>query len=162
MNHKYKTLFLSSLLGLFGTVAVAQDNTAFDACRKAVGEVTQDPIVKMKLKNKKGVEYYKIKAKSADGAKWEFKCDKTGNIFEKEQELPSADHPAFAALKKIDEAQARKIALEAYPGTISEVEYEINTDGFAVYEFEIKMADGREMEVEVDAGTGKIIKAEED
>ncbi len=162
MNHNYEIICLSALLGLFGTAAVAQDNTGFDACRKAVGEVTQDPIVKMKFKNKKGVEYYKIKAKSADGAKWEFKCDKTGNIFEKEQELPSADHPAFAALKKVDEAQARKIALEAYPGTISEVEYEINSDGFAVYEFEIKMADGREMEVEVDAGTGKIIKAKED
>ncbi len=162
MSYKNKTFYSSALLGLFGTVAIAQDNTAFDACRKAVGEITQDPIVKMKLKTKKGVEYYKVKAKSADGAKWEFKCDNTGNIFEKEQELPDANHPAFAALKKTDEAQARKIALEAYPGRISEVEYEINTDGFAVYEFEIKMADGREMEVEVDAETGKIIKAEED
>lgn len=162
MNQKYKAFYFSVLLGMGAAPVYAQDNTAFDACRKAVGEVTQDPIVKMKLKNKKGIEYYKIKAKSADGAKWKFKCDNTGNIFEKEQELPSADHPAFAALKKIDEAQARKIALEAYPGTISEVEYEINTDGFAVYEFEIKMADGREMEVEVDAGTGKIIKAKED
>lgn len=78
-----------------------------------------------------------------------------GQIIEKKQEPPSADHPAFAALKKIDEAQARKIALEKYPGNIDEVEYEIETDGTATYEFEIKMVDGRKMEVEVDAATGK-------
>ncbi len=104
-----------------------------------------------------------IDVKGADGVKWEFKCDKaTAVILEKEQELPNADHPAFTALKKIDEAQARKIALEAHPGTITKVEYEIEKDGTATYEFDIKTGDGREMEVEVDAATGKIIKAEED
>lgn len=161
MNNTYRSIYWGSLLALFGTAAVAQDNTAFDACRKAVGEQTKAAIAEMELKTKKGVEYYKIKARSDDGAQWEFKCDKAGKIFEKELEVPSAAHPAFAALKKIDEEQARKIALEAYPGTISEVDYEIDND-VAIYEFEIEMAGDREMKVEIDAATGKIVKAEED
>lgn len=161
MKITYRSIYWGSLLALFGTAAIAQDNTAFDACRKAVGEQTSSEIVKMKLKSKKGVEYYKIKARGDEGAQWEFKCDKTGKIFEKELEVSSAAHPAFAALKKIDEEQARKIALEAYPGAIDKVEYEIVND-VAIYEFEIKMADGRVMEVEIDAATGKIVKAEED
>ncbi|GAB4269840.1 MAG: hypothetical protein Kow0065_19850 [Methylomicrobium sp.] len=161
MNHYQKTMYWGGLLVLFGSPAFAQDNSAFDACRKAVGEQTQAVITEMKLKRKKDGEYYKIKARGDEGVMWEFKCDSAGKIFEKELEVPSAAYPAFAALKKIDEEPARKIVLEAYPGTITEVEYEIANDA-PIYEFEVKTADGREMEVEIDAVTGKIVKAEED
>jgi uncharacterized membrane protein YkoI len=160
MNSKY---YLAALFTIIASGAAAEDKPGSDACRKAVSELAKGEIVKMELENEDGVDLYEIDVKSADGVKWEFKCDKaTAVILEKEQELPNADHPAFTALKKIDEAQARKIALEAHPGTITEVEYEIEKDGTATYEFDIKLSDGREMEVEVDAATGKIIKAEED
>lgn len=160
MNTQY---YLAGLLTVMASSAVAQENAALDACRKAANEQAKGEFVKIELENDKGVDIYEIDIKSADGSKWELKCDKaSGKIIEKEQELPSADHPAFAALKKIDEEQARKIALEKYPGNIDEVEYEIEANGIATYEFEIKMANGREMEVEVDAATGQIVKAEED
>lgn len=160
MHAKYS---LAVLFVLLATGAAAEDKPGSDACRKAVSELAKGEIVKMELENEDGVDLYEIDVKSADGVKWEFKCDKaSAKILEKEQELPNADHPAFTALKKIDEAQARKIALEAHPGTITKVEYEIEKDGTATYEFDIKTSDGREMEVEVDAATGKLIKAEED
>lgn len=156
-------LSLTVLFVLLASGAAAEDKPGSDACRKAVSEIAKGEIVKMELENEDGVDLYEIDVESADGVKWEFKCNKaTGAILEKEQELPSADHPAFTALKKIDEAQARKIALEAHPGKITEVEYEIEEDGTATYEFDIKTDDGREMEVEVDAASGRIIKAEED
>jgi uncharacterized membrane protein YkoI len=160
MHAKYS---LTVLFALIASGAAAEDKPGSDACRKAVSELAKGEIVKMELENEDGVDLYEIDVKSADGVKWEFKCDKaSAKILEKEQELPNADHPAFTALKKIDEAQARKIALEAHSGTITKVEYEIEKDGAATYEFDIKTSDGREMEVEVDAATGKIIKAEED
>jgi uncharacterized membrane protein YkoI len=160
MHAKYS---LAVLFALIASGAAAEDKPGSDACRKAVSELAKGEIVKMELENEDGVDLYEIDVKSADGVKWEFKCDKaSAKILEKEQELPNADHPAFTALKKIDEAQARKIALEAHSGTITKVEYEIEKDGAATYEFDIKTSDGREMEVEVDAATGKIIKAEED
>jgi uncharacterized membrane protein YkoI len=160
MNTEYS---LAVLFVLIASGAAAEDKPGADACRKAVSELAKGEIVKMELENEDGVDLYEIDVKGADGVKWEFKCDKaTAVILEKEQELPNADHPAFTALKKIDEAQARKIALKAHPGTITKVEYEIEKDGTATYEFDIKLSDGREMEVEVDAATGKIIKAEKD
>ncbi|MFU8789888.1 MAG: PepSY domain-containing protein [Methylobacter sp.] len=161
MKMKYQ-FGLSGLMLLISTAAMA-DDAALDACRKAVGEVAKGETVKIKLEQKKGLAVYEIDIKDADGSEWEFKCDKaTGKIVEQEREWPSADHPAFAALKKIDEARAREIALAAHPGTITKVEYEIEADGTPTYEFDIKLEDGRKMEVEVDAASGKIVKAEED
>jgi uncharacterized membrane protein YkoI len=159
MNIRY---YFAGLLTVIASSTIAQENSPMDVCRNAAGKLAQGEMTKIELEKEKGMEVYEIEIKSADGNKWEIKCDKaSGKIIETEQELTSADHPAFVALKKIDEAQARKIALEAHPGTISEVEYEIE-NGIAIYEFEIKMADGTEMEVEVDAAPGKIVKAEKD
>jgi len=161
MSHTSRSIYCGCLLALSGTAAIAQDVSAFDTCRKAVGELTDARIVRMVLDSENGVEFYEVEARGEDGAEWEFKCDLAGKIVEKEIEVPGAAHPLFAPLMKIDEEQARKIALEAYPGTVSEVEYEIE-DGVAIYEFDIKTADGRKMEVEVDAANGKIIEAEEE
>lgn len=159
MNIRY---YLAGLLTVIASSAIAQENSSLDVCKNAANKLAQGEITKIELEKEKGMEVYEIDIKSADGNKWEFKCDKaSGKIIETEQELTSADHPAFAALKKIDEAQARKIALEAHPGSITEVEYELE-NGMAIYEFEIKMADGSKMEVEVDAAIGKIVKAEKD
>lgn len=161
MKMKYQ-FALSGLILLISTAAMA-DDAAIDACRKAVGEIAKGETVKIELKQKKEPAVYEIEIKDADGSEWEFKCDKaTGKIVEQERELPSADHPAFAALKKIDEAKAREIALAAHPGTITKVEYEIEADGTPTYEFDIDTADGRKMEVEVDAASGNILKAKED
>jgi uncharacterized membrane protein YkoI len=160
MNAKY---FPALLFAVIASGAAAEEKPGWDACRKAVSELAKGDIVKMELENEEGVDFYEIDVKAPDEVKWEFKCDKaSAKILEKEQELPNADHPAFAALKKIDEAQARKIALEAHPGKVTKVEYEIEKDGTATYEFGIELNDGREMEIEVDAATGKLVKAEED
>jgi uncharacterized membrane protein YkoI len=162
MNIKYYAYHLGGLMMIMSATAIAGENAAMDACRKAASEQAKGEIVEIELEKEEGVEMYEIDLQATDGSKWEFKCDKTGKIVEKEQELPSADHPAFAAVKKIDEAEARKTALATYPGIVEKVEYEIESDGTAVYEIDIKTGDGREMEVEIDAATGKIIKSEED
>lgn len=160
MNAKY---YVAALFTVIASSVMAEENTSLDACRKEVTELAKGEIVKIELEDENNRAIYEIDVKSDDGVKWEFKCDKaSAKIIEKEQELPDANHPAFAALKKIDETQARKLALKAYPGVITEVEYEIETDGTPTYEFDIQMSDGRKMEVEIDAATGKIIKAEDD
>ncbi|WP_036251700.1 PepSY domain-containing protein [Methylobacter sp. BBA5.1] len=162
MNSKHHPFYLGILMTFMSAAAIAEEDPAIDACRKAASEQAKGEIVEIELEKEEGVEMYEIDLQATDGSKWEFKCDKTGKIVEKEQELPNADHPAFAALKKIDEAEARKTALATYPGIVEKVEYEIESDGTAVYEIDIKTGDGREMEVEIDAATGKIIKSEED
>jgi len=59
---------------------------------------------------------------------------------------------------KVTEEDAKAITLKAYPGVIEEVEYEIEANGDATYEFDIVNSKGVETKVEVDAATGKTIE----
>lgn len=105
----------------------------------------------------KGKAQYEFDIKGKDGKEWEVECDaKTGNIVEWEQEFATADAPEFKAKAKITQDEARKIALAKFPGKVVESELSIESDGSPSYEFDIKTAGGREMEVEVDAVTGKL------
>ena len=79
---------------------------------------------------------------SKDGTAWDIECDaKTGKVTEVEQEV-KADDEKFKALAKVSEADAKATALAKHPGTVVEVEYELEPDGKASY----------------DATTGKIVE----
>src|SRR5450830_153278 len=66
--------------------------------------------------------------------------------------------PAFAAEKFTGKLEtAMKAALAKHPGDVISLEAELD-NGKAIYEFDIKGADGKEVEVEVDAKTGKILE----
>ncbi len=62
---------------------------------------------------------------------------------------------------KISIEQARKTALERVAGTITEEEIEIE-NGVLVYSIEIRDANGKTHDVEVDAKTGEIVRVEEE
>ena len=59
----------------------------------------------------------------------------------------------------ITQTQAVTIAEQATGGNSSEVEFEL-ADGVAIYEVEIDMPDGSEVEVDVDAQSGAILAQE--
>lgn len=112
--------------------------------------------VEFKAEGKSGV--YEFDIESADGKAWDIECDaKSGKVTEVEEEV-KADDAKFKAVAKVSEADAKATALVAHPGTVVETEYEIESDGKASYEFDIKTADGKEYKVEVDATTGKIVE----
>lgn len=56
-------------------------------------------------------------------------------------------------------ADAIDVALARYPGEVLEVELELDTNGRRYYEVELRLADGRTLEVHVDAETLTIIAA---
>jgi uncharacterized membrane protein YkoI len=117
-------------------------------------------VVKVELKIEKDIPTYEFDIETPDGKAWDIECDtKTGKISEIEQEVKNAKDPLFKAKLKVNEKAARKVALAEHPGQIVEVEYEIEPDGAASYEFDIKGKDGQEMKVEVDATSGKIVEA---
>ncbi len=125
-------------------------------CVKAALSKHEGKIVKLELKSEKHVPFYEFDIESADGTAWDVTCNvKTGKITEIEQEF-KADDAKFKALAKVSEADAKATALAAHPGTIAEIEYELESDGKASYEIDILEADGEEVKVEVDATTGKI------
>jgi len=74
----------------------------------------------------------------------------------------SSNKAATAAAQQnaaITQAQAVTIAEQATGGNSSEVEFELE-DGVAIYEVELDMPDGSEVEVEIDAQSGAILAQE--
>jgi len=62
----------------------------------------------------------------------------------------------------VSNEQAQSIAQAQIPGTVREIKLECE-DGRTIYEVELQpQAGGREMEVEIDATSGVVLKVEED
>jgi uncharacterized membrane protein YkoI len=142
------------------TMAAAAKPVLLDVCVDAVMATKKGKIVKLEGKTEQGVHIYEFDVRGDDGEQYDIECDAAaGKIVEIETEVASAKDPRFAAKAKVSQAEAEKTALAAYPGTITEVEFEIEPNGDASYEFDILMADGKEMKVEVDAATGQIVEA---
>lgn len=149
----------------FANTAMAGHDTlkpkAYDSlgkCVKAALTKREGNIVKVEFKSEKKRGVYEFDIESADGKAWDIECDaKTGKVTEIEEEV-KADDARFKSLAKVSEADAKATALAAHPGTVVEVEYELEPDGKASYEFDIFEADKEEIKVEVDATTGKIVE----
>ena len=81
-----------------------------------------------------------------------------------EDETPATKNARMANLAKetkITLVEARAIALKRVPGTITEEDLE-KEKGVLQYSFDIKDANGKVFDVEIDAKTGKVLKAAQD
>ena len=149
------------LLLVSGYVLADNDNPhQFEKCMAAALDERPGEIIKVEMKNEQGAHVYEFDIRGTDGADWDVECGAhRGLITEVEREVDNVNHPLFKAKMKVNEADARKIALAVYPGEIVEVEYEIEPNGAASYEFDIDTTLNQEMKVEVDATTGEIVEA---
>jgi uncharacterized membrane protein YkoI len=155
--------YLTAALLIGSSAAYAQyPQTKFslEHCLHAALVEKNGGVVKVELKIEDKIPTYEFDIETPDGKAWDVECNtQTGKISEIEEEVSSTEHPAFKAKMKIGVEEARKIALAAHPGDVVELEYEIEPNGDASYEFDIKTKDGKEMKVEVDATSGKIVEA---
>lgn len=127
-------------------------------CVKAALAKQDGKLVKVEAKSESKTLVYEFDVQAADGKSYDIECNaKTGKITEVEEEVAATDS-RFKAIAKVTEADAKATALAKHPGTVVEVEYEIEPDGKASYEFDILEADNEEVKVEVDAATGKIVE----
>lgn len=78
-----------------------------------------------------------------------------------EEKEHRANIKKYSKQAKITMAQAKEIALKKVPGTITEEDLEMER-GRLQYAFDIKDANGKVYDVEIDAKTGEILKAAED
>lgn len=125
-------------------------------CVKAALSKQDGKIVKVEAKSENKTLVYEFDIQAANGKAFDIECDaKTGKVTEVEEEVAATD-TRFKALAKVTEADAKATALAKHPGSVVEVEYEIEPDGKASYEFDIMEADNEEVKVEIDASTGKI------
>lgn len=132
---------------------------SLEACEKTVLNEYPGKVIKVEFKREKGVPVFEFDIEGADKT-WDIECSgNTGKIVEVEEEVADAEAPAFKTKSRISLDDAKKIALEKYPGEVTEIEYEIESDGAASYELDIVGKDGKETKVEVDATSGKIVEA---
>lgn len=117
--------------------------------------------VSVRFEIEDGKRQYEVNIKGKDGKRWEIECDaKTGKLLQTERNV-AADDSEFTSKAKVRLDAAMKSALDKYPGTIMRIEYEIESDGVVAYEFDIRRPDGKLLEVEVNAVTGKLQDPEE-
>lgn len=156
-----KNLMLAAVLSMaFAPAAYAAKYDDLGACYKAALELYPGTVTSVRGELEDGKVQYELDIAGKDGKEWEVECDaKTGKVTETEGEVAGND-PAFTSKAKVSLAAAVKTALAKYPGAITKIEYEVEQDGVA-YEFDILTKDGKLLEIEVDAVTGKVGDAEE-
>lgn len=156
-----KNLVLAALLSMaFAPAAYASKYDDLGACYKEALKQYPGKVTSVRGELEEGKIQYELDIAGKDGKEWEAECDaKTGKVTETEGEVAGND-PAFTSKAKVSLATAVATALAKYPGAISKIEYEIESDGVA-YEFDILTKDGKLLEVEVDAVSGKLGDAEE-
>jgi uncharacterized membrane protein YkoI len=155
-----KAMITSAIvLVISSTVSVQAADTGLEKCIAEIQKQKTGELIKLEKLNASGKSVYEFELRDANGFEWEFMCDVgSGKIFETESEVDSVNSLAFKSKMKVTEEDAKSVALKAYPGVIEEIEYEIEDNGDATYEFDIVNDKGVETKVEVDAGTGKIIE----
>jgi uncharacterized membrane protein YkoI len=73
-------------------------------------------------------------------------------------DVKDAKETAFPGLAKLSFQKAVTIALGEIKGTILEFKAELENENGLIYSIEAKLADGSETEVNIDAGTGKVLE----
>lgn len=135
----------------------------FERCLESAQQQQPGQILKVELKREGQRQVYEFDIRGIDGNDWDLECLKSsGEIIEIEREVDQPNHPLFKQNVKINEREAREIALAKFSGEITEVEYEVESDGRSSYEFDIDTLDGGEVKIEIDAYTGQIVEVNEE
>lgn len=154
---------VAAMLACWPVIAFSQQTESFEQCLLAALLKQPGQVVKVEFKIEDKREVYEFDIRGLDGMDRDLECLKqTGEIIEIEQEVAHPNHPLFKRNVKINEREAREIALARFAGEIIEVEYEIEADGRSSYEFDIDTGDGREIKLEVDATSGEIVEINEE
>jgi uncharacterized membrane protein YkoI len=130
-----------------------------ETCMQQAFKKQAGKVIRVELKMENDVPVYEFDIETEDGKAWDIECDAlTARIVEIEEEVQATD-PRFSSLAQVREDEARRTALTKHPGEITAVEYELEPDGSASYEFAIRQEDGTYFKVEVDVRSGEIVEA---
>lgn len=155
MKTNLKSPLLAACLFSASSLATAAPS-ALDACVNASLAKHPGKIVSLASETEDGKAQFELDIKGNDGMNWEVECDAvSGKINRIEREIDPGTKE-FKSKAKIRLDAAIKIALDKYPGQVRNIEYDQEDDGEISYEFIIETTDGKLIEIEVDAVSGKI------
>lgn len=153
------TCALCALLGLPATAASGSDNTdGLDACLAAA--LTAHPGIVSRWEVEDGTgRGFAIEVVANDGGLWNLACPP--NTTELSGSTRATGVRNFATLSgraQIQESSARETVRTYYPGRFIRMAYQLTWRGGAVYNYEVVTPDDRQASVEVDAGSGRIVR----
>jgi uncharacterized membrane protein YkoI len=158
--------FLSAVVGvtalLPATAARAVDGidpgSLVGKCQASVQRTFAGKVENISAKQEDRQLVYEFAGTAPDGSKWRAECNSiTLKVTETEREVTATD-AAFAGKVKVDEATARGMSVSAFPGEVVATRYIVESDGEAVYEFDIATGQGILVRIEVDAATGALVE----
>jgi uncharacterized membrane protein YkoI len=127
-------------------------------CQASVQRTFPGKVKNISAKQENRHLVYEFEGTAPDGSKWRAECDSsTLKVTETEREVAATD-AVFAHAAKVDEATARGMSVSAFPGEVVATRYVIESDGAAVYEFDIATGRGALVRIEVDAATGALVE----
>jgi uncharacterized membrane protein YkoI len=133
-------------------------NSLVGQCQASVQQVFSGKVKSISANQEDRNLVYEFEGLAPDGSVWRAECDSvTLKVTETEREVAATD-AAFAKQVKVDEATARRMSVSAFPGEVAATRYIIESDGAAVYEFDIATGRGALVRVEVDARTGALVE----
>lgn len=84
----------------------------------------------------------------------------TRKIVEVEWENENMDLDVFLEKSRVSSLQARKIALHRSLGKVTKTDLETTSTGVMSCEFGVRTRDGKDVDVEIDTISGKVIEVE--
>jgi uncharacterized membrane protein YkoI len=136
-----------------------QPDSLVGKCQAAVQRTFTGQVKRIWAKTEDHTLSYEFEGIEPGGTRWRVECNAiTLKVTETEREVAATDKE-FAAQAKVDEATARSLAVSAFPpGEVVATRYIIESDGTAVYEFDITATRGGLIRIEVGAATGALFE----
>jgi uncharacterized membrane protein YkoI len=165
-----KTMSCALAAGLLATATyvvamepMPKTNVSMETCLAAALDLHPGRVKELEFGLEDGEPHYEFEILTADGRETEVECNAmTGKIVEVEWENQNMDLDAFLENARFSPAQARDTALRRVPGKIVKMDLETTSTGVMSYEFEVRTRDGKDVDVEIDAMSGRVIETEID
>jgi hypothetical protein len=152
---------VSFVLALGSVAALADGPTdVFDninACTEAATQQQAGLVVGWKIVSTKEPVTLTVDVLAADDRVWTMNCSEGKIVGSPERKLGNKNYKMLSSRTKVPEVSARFTAASSYPiSEMLKMEYGLSWKGKAYFTYELKLSDGREATVDVNANTGQI------
>lgn len=151
-----------SLAMVLGSAAALADGPTdiFDKVNSCTDAATQQQaglIVGWKIDSAKEPVTMTIDVLAADDRVWSMKCTEGKITSTPERRLGNKNYKMLNGRTKVPEVSARFTAATSYPiAEMQKMEYGLTWKGKAYYSYDMKLNDGRDATVDVNADTGQV------
>jgi uncharacterized membrane protein YkoI len=128
----------------------------FETCLKAAWKEQRGRVSAAELQSQYGVAQYNFDIETSDGGKWLVECNAATGVVTEVEQIVGRTNPLFKDQVRISEGEVKAKVSRFFPGEVIYMQYMIEANGQAMYDFNVKNGSGRIMKFEVNATTGEV------